>query len=174
MPTTLSENPEEIVRQLLVDEWGVSSVPTGGYDASQTDPTATDFLPITTNWAGFGDTYPIISVTNNDPTVPGGGQTGITGIQGNGSGPNQHRLETMVITVMAERGTDYQGEDAHTIVNTLYDHVHQIVWGNIHAPNHSDVHGFYVTPGTHTTGSDDSTTTEQYSGSVTLDWLKTP
>ncbi len=175
-PKTLSETPEEIVRQLITDEWGTPDVPTGGYDATQTDPDATDFLPVTTNWAGFGNTYPVISLTNNDPTVPGGGDTNVTGVQGDGSGPNQRRFETMTMTVMASERDDgdYQGEDAHSIVKILYDHAFQVVWNNQHAPNHSEINGFYPTPGTHTTPSDDSTTAEQYSGAVTVDWLKTP
>lgn len=177
MPKTLSEPPAETVQQLITDNWGTPTVSTGGYNANQTDSTAVDFLPVTTNWAGWGDVYPIISLTNTDPTVPGGGDTNVTGIQGNGSGSNQRRLETMVMTVQAERldDGDYQGEDAHSIVKTLYDHAFQIVWNNQHAPNHSEIDGFYVTPGTHTTpDSSDSTTTEQYSGNVTVDWLKTP
>lgn len=174
-PKQLSETPAEIVRQLVVDNWGNPDVPNGGFNANQTDPTADDFLPITTNWAGFGDTFPIISFTNTDPTVPGGGETGVSGIQGNGSGPNQRRLETLTVTVMAERGEDYpNGEDAHALVRTLYEHVFQIVWNNQHAENHPEVSRFNVQPGTHTSEGDDSTTVEQYSGEVTVDWLKTP
>jgi len=86
MPKTLSKNPDQTVVDLLVNNWGNPSVDDGGYVANPSDPTASDALVITTNWAGFGDTFPVISLTNTDPTVPGGGDTQVTGIQGDGSG----------------------------------------------------------------------------------------
>jgi len=175
-PKTLSESPEETVRQLLTDQWGTPSVDDGGYDPTQTDTTASDFLVITTDWSGWGDTWPIISLTNTDPTVPGGGDTQVTGIQGNGSGPNQRRLETMTMTVMASQTDtgDYQGESAEDIVRILYEHAFQIIWNNQHASDFPEINRFSVTPGAHTTNGPDSSQTEQYSGNVTVDWLKTP
>jgi len=176
MPKTLSKNPDQTVVDLLVNNWGDPSVDDGGYVANPSDPTASDALVITTNWAGFGDTFPVISLTNTDPTVPGGGDTQVTGVQGDGSGANQRRLENITMTVMAEEKDDgdYQGEDADDLVRILYEHAFQIVWNNRNAPNHAEITGFYPSPGTNTTTGEDSTLTQQYSGSVTVDWTKTP
>jgi hypothetical protein len=82
------------------------------------------------------------------------------------------------MTVMAEEldddDEDYQGYDAGDLVRILYEHAFQVIWDNRNAPNHPEITGFYPSPGTNTTPGDDSTLTQQYSGSVSVDWTKTP
>lgn len=41
--------------------------------------------------------YPQIAVVSNDPVVPGGGETGWTGMDPGGGGPIQDRVETMLV-----------------------------------------------------------------------------
>lgn len=172
MPQTLSENPEELVRQLLTDEWIPSN--TEGYDPTTTDTTASDFLPISTDW-NTGDIYPIITVTNNDPTVPGGGETNVTGKQGDGSGNNQRRLETMQLTVQASGDTDYLNDvTAHQICETLYNEAFRVLWDNQSAPNDDDIWNYFVTPATHTVEKSDTSSFHQYVGSVTIHWQREP
>ena len=188
MPQTLPQNPEQIVRDLLTDEW--SPTTTAGFDPTTTDPTSDSFLPITTDW-NTGDTYPIISITNNDPTVPGGGETNITGIQGDGSGPNQRRLETMQVTVQASGDTSYPtsgwGElswnalgwgsnslDAHNVCDLLYSEVERIIMANYNAPDDPAVWNYFITPPTHTINKSDTNSFHQYAGSVTLHWQREP
>lgn len=174
MPQTLSDNPEEKVRQLLTDGWDPDN--TEGYDPTETDPDADEFLPISTDWKS-GDTYPIVTVTGNDPTVPGGGDTNITGKQGDGSGNNQRRLETMQLTVQASGDSEYINDlGAHEVVELLYNEAFRVVWDNQNAPDDSEVWNYFVSPATHTgpDNSDDSTSFHQYAGDVILHWNRTP
>lgn len=172
MPTQLSENPEEKVRQLLTDEWDNTN--TAGYDPTITDPTNSNFLPISTNW-NSGDIYPIITVTNNDPTVPGGGETGFQSVQGDGSGPNQQRFENMLVTIQAAEDTEYNSSlTAHEVCQTLSAEIDRIIIDNVNAPTDSDVCNYFPAPFTHTIAGDSTPRTHQYQATITLNWIRTP
>lgn len=116
----LSERAEELLRQFLVDSLRSSEMQ--GYDPQQTDPTASDFLPVTNNWDDWGETYPIIVVQETDgPTVPGGGQTNVTGLQGDGSGVNQYTIFNITLSAQAVQGETYRnGVDAPDIAHDLF------------------------------------------------------
>jgi hypothetical protein len=102
----LSERAEELLRQFLSDR--IRPAEMQGYDPQQTDTTADDFLPVTNDWSDFGDTYPILVVQETDgPSVPGGGNTNVTGLQGDGSGVNQYTIFNLTISAQAVQGDDY-------------------------------------------------------------------
>lgn len=130
MPQKLSEAPEESIRQFLVDNLRPTEME--GYNPLQTDPTASDFLPITNNWSDLGDTYPIIVIQGEGPTIIGGGETGFTGIQGDGSGANQYTLENMTVSVQAVEGQSYRnGVKPRELTYTIFSEVHHQIQTNV-------------------------------------------
>jgi len=130
MPSKLSERPEELVRQFLVDNLRVSEL--GGYDPQQTDTTATDFLPVTSDWSFRGDYYPIISVREDDgPTIPNSGNTNYNSLQGDGSGPNQFAVYPITISCQAvQEGAYLTGVNAQNLVKDLYSECKDRVQNN--------------------------------------------
>lgn len=176
MPQFLDQNPEFIICEVLESNWGTVDPSNAGYTAvfnSDSSLGGNEF-PLTTSW-NAGDSYPIVSITNNDPTVPGGGDTNVTGVQGNGSGQNQRRLENMLLTVQAAEDTDYNNNlEAHELIEVLYNHAFQILY-EADSSTYDGVLDFYVEPGTHSPVESSSTNpTHQYQGTVSLDWQKTP
>jgi len=172
----LDDNPEYIICNLLDDNWGTVAPTDAGYTGvfNANDPLGANDFPISTSW-NAGDSYPILTITNNDPTVPGGGNTNVTGLQGDGSGQNQRRLETMLMTVQAAEGDDYNNNlEAHELVEVLYNHAFQILF-EVTSADYNGIWDVYVTPGTHSPVETDSTApTHQYQGNVTIDWNKEP
>jgi len=116
----LSERAEEKLRQFLVDNIRPAEVQ--GYDPQQTDPTASDFLPVSNDWSDYGDTYPIVVVQETEaPTVPGGGATNVTSVQGDGSGPNQLTVFNITLSAQAVQGESYRnGVSAADLVQDLF------------------------------------------------------
>lgn len=106
MVQKLSERCEELLRQFLTDNIRPAEIQ--GYDPNQSNSDASDFMPITTDWSDWGSTYPKIVVQeNNGPTIPGGGQTNYTGLQGDGSGVNQYAIHNITLSVQAKQDGDY-------------------------------------------------------------------
>jgi len=120
MPSKLSDRPEELVRQFLTDNIRPGEI--HNYDPQQTDTTATDFLPVTSDWSFRGDYYPIISVREDDgPTVPNSGNTNYNSVQGDGSGPNQFAVYPLTVSCQAvQEGAYLNGVSAEDLVQDLY------------------------------------------------------
>jgi len=59
--------------------------------------------------------YPQVAIVSNDPVIPGGGQTGFTSISGDGSGPNQATIETILVDCWGGPEDDgaYDGNPEH-------------------------------------------------------------
>ena len=134
MPQKLSERPEELVRQFLVESLRPAEIE--GYDPQQTDETATDFLPITSDWSFQGDYYPVISVRETDgPILPNSGNTNYNGIQGDGSGPNQYTvfpINIAVQAVQAANGMGYRnGTSARDITFQIYQECNDRIQNNV-------------------------------------------
>jgi len=176
MSQFLEKNPEYLVAEYLEDNWGSVSPSNAGYTGlfDSNDTLTDDEFPISTSW-NAGDRYPLLTITNNDPNVPGGGNTNITGLQGDGSGPNQERLETMLMTVQASEDVDYNNDLlAHDLIEILYNHASQIITEYVDGEI-DDVWDLYYTPATHSPVESNSTVpTHQYQGSVTVHWQKEP
>lgn len=135
MPSTLSERPEELVRQFFVDN--LSSGGMQGYDPKQDDPQASDFLPITTDWSFRGNYYPFISVRSTEgPTLPNSGDTNYNGLAGDGSGPIQRSDRSITVSVQATQGPDNDGAPylnntkAENLVHDIYRECQDTVQAN--------------------------------------------
>lgn len=119
----------QIVRKILYENWDSSRV--DGYDATQSDPSQSDFIPLTTDWFAFGDTYPSLTLSNFSGDTIGGGTTGYTGLQGDGSGLNKTQSHRGLLTIQAEDEETYlNGNDAEQILHLLTNHVEQILQEN--------------------------------------------
>jgi len=168
MPQKLSDRPEQLVRDFLADNLRPSEIE--GYDPQQTNPDASDFLPVTTDWSTRGDYYPIISVIETDgPSVPNSGNTNYNGLQGNGSGPNQYAIYPVTVSCQAAEidgsGGYRNGVDAATIIYKLYQECHHQIQNNTEtAINEAQFAG--MTPSTVTRSNE-----ETDSGS-TLEWYQ--
>ncbi len=179
MPSKLSERPEELVRQYLSDHLTPSEMQ--GYNPQQTDPTASDFLPVTSNWSDWGDTYPKIVVTEREgPQIPNAGSTNTNSIQGDGSGSNQLATHNITVSCQALEGEDYQnGVDAEALVHDLYQEVKATGQNNAPVALASGVWMAVPTPPTWTENEDetDSGSTRtwvQGQGTVPVTVLDTP
>jgi hypothetical protein len=128
MPNQLAKRRDEIIRDLLYDNWDDTAV--SGYDPTL-DPDNSLFMPITTNWYRFGNQYPSITLSNFDTTVIGGGDTNWTGMN-SGGGLNQERNPVGQLTIRVEdrREGDYNGTDAQDLRKQLEDECDRIIGEN--------------------------------------------
>jgi hypothetical protein len=125
----LQTNASRIIRRLIYENWEPSRVE--GYDVTQSDPSQDDFLPLTTDFYAFGDTYPSVTITNFAGLTQGGGVTGYTGLQGDGSGLNKQQENNGLLTIQAEDEETYlNGTDAEDILLILANHIEQILQEN--------------------------------------------
>lgn len=181
MPQKLSERPEEKIRQFLTDNIIPSNVE--GYDPEQTDETDSTFMPVTSSWNKWGDTYPIIVVQETDgPTVPNSGTTNYNGIQADGSGPNQYTVYNITVSCQAvelEDSSAYRnGIAADDLTDTLYQECHSKIQNNATTAI-SEALFVGMTPPTQTRNSEETDsgstlTWIQRQGSVNMGVIDTP
>jgi hypothetical protein len=179
MPTQkLPEKVEDQVRKYLVDALRPAEIE--GYDPTQGDTTAQDYILITSDNDNYGDYYPLIYVSNNaGASVIGGGDTNISSIQGDGSGNNQNAQYSVTIQCQAVENGPYLND---TKYDTLAFELFQEVKYQLKQADKSDFDGFsYVgelTPSgveRSSDAQDNSTETwAQYSGTVPVGALLVP
>lgn len=113
MPQKLTSPIEDQVRQYLVSALRPAEIE--GYDPTQSDTTASDFILVTSDNDNYGDYYPLIFISNNaGASVIDGGETNISSIQGDGSGNNQNAQYSVTIQCQAVENGPYRN-------NTAYD-----------------------------------------------------
>lgn len=106
MPQKLSQRPEEFVRQYIIDNARPSEM--AGYDPQQTDTQATDFMPVTTSYSKWGETFPMVWVGETDgPVIPNAGETNYNSIQGDDSGANTRANHNITVSVQTTEGGAY-------------------------------------------------------------------
>jgi hypothetical protein len=172
MTQFLSQPPEYYASDFLEANWGSVQPSVGGLDVSWDD---SGDIPISTNWPA-GDTYPIITLTNRDPTIPGGGTTNYTSVQGDGSGNNQERLENFLLTVHTDSAETYGTNDTRAEVYAwrLAEHIANIVEEYGDNPD-SDLWAVYFDAPEGTIPNQDSTeVTHQEQGTFTVHWNREP
>jgi len=137
MVTKLSGPIEEQVRQYITDNIRPGEIE--GYDPTQTDFTADDHLPVTSDYSRWGDVYPAVFVREGDdagsPSVPNSGNTGFNGLQGDGSGVNQYTIYNVLVSVQAVKPAEdvdvYLNKvSAENLVFDIYQEIHQQVQQN--------------------------------------------
>lgn len=170
MPSQLSERPEELIRQWLTDNIRPGNIQ--GYDPTLTDETDSAWMPVTSSWNKFGDTYPKIVVTeSNSPTVPNSGNTGFNGLQSDGSGPNAYTIPNITLSCQAvelEDSSAYlNGVAADDLAYQLYQECHDLLQNNVISAINEALYTSLTPPdGTQTRNSE-----ETDSGS-TLNWIQ--
>lgn len=119
MPTTI-DDIKLTVRNLLRAHWDNGSLPESlaEYD-------------IHTGWFDDGKSFPQVSVTNNDDSPYGGGETGYSGIAGDGSGGVQTRSGVVLVTAWAGSRDDYDARGEEELqASEMASNVEEIVGGN--------------------------------------------
>ena len=129
MVERLSKHPALLIRDVLTANW--DSTNTAGYDPTVGD-TDSNFVALGRGWYKSAQSDPQITLTNFEEGVLAGGVTDASGIQGDGSGTNQDRDGTGLLTAHAEvtGGTDYNGEYAKDIVWLLTQECERILQNN--------------------------------------------
>jgi len=123
MVQKLTDRIEDQIRGYLVDNIRPAEIE--GYDPTQSDTTASDFILVTSDNDNYGDYYPLIFISNNaGASVIGGGETNISSIQGDGSGNNQNAQYTVTIQCQAvENGPYLNGVSYDDLAFTLFQEV---------------------------------------------------
>jgi hypothetical protein len=178
MPPKLTKPVEDQVREYLVSNLRSSEIE--GYDPTQSDTTAQDFILVTSDNDNYGDYYPLIYVSNNAGTsVIGGGDTNVSSVQGDGSGNNQNAQYTVTLQCQAvENGPYLNGVAYDDLAFTLYQEVKY----QINQATKADFDGVsYIgnaTPSPVERSSDEqdssTETWAQYSGTVPIGTIFTP
>lgn len=119
----LTERVEDQIRKYLVQN--IRSTEIHGYDPTQGDTTASDYILITSDNDNYGDYYPMIFVGNNaGSSVIGGGETNISSIQGDGSGNNQNAQYLVTIQCQAVENGPYLDDTPYDdLAFSLYQEV---------------------------------------------------
>lgn len=171
MPTSLPKHPALIIRDLLVNNWDPSN--TSSYDPSITDPTDSNFLAISRGWYTVGGGHdPYVGLTNFGEGVLGGGQTGFSSMQGDGSGVGQVRDGTGLITVFAEADADYNGERAADIVDQIRTEIERIALEDVPFGGTTDFKHFSTSFDSESTDTDVDPPVEQQQCSAGYSWFR--
>jgi len=89
---------------------------------------------IHTGWWDGGKDAPQITITNTEESPLQGGDSGITGLKGDGSGYVQHINGTVTVNCWAGGREDYTNEgEAQVQAQAMADEIERIVYNNLHA-----------------------------------------
>lgn len=119
MPETIAD-PKLAIRDVLRELWDNGTVHTelGNRD-------------IHTGWFDDGKGFPQVSVSNRDENVAGGGQTGFTGIAGDGAGGVQNRTGTVLVTAFAGSREDYDTNQGQRLqAEQMGDEISRVIGHN--------------------------------------------
>lgn len=146
------------VRDLLREEWDNSNV-----------PSALEQSDIHTGWFNDGKGFPQVSVSSNEETPVGGGETGYTGIRGNGGGPIQQRQGTVLVTVWAGSREDYEFAGLEQKqANEMANEVERIMFN----PSVEHLHSATVTSRTRLVDDDETPSVHFVQMEITYNWVK--
>lgn len=113
---TRLDDPKLVLRELLEAEWG-----TGGIDGGMTVP---DF---STGWHNQGVTVPQVTAGPDEESPVGGGNTGMTGMKGDGSGPVSDMDGTVNVNCWADNDEVASDENPKDVAREYAVEVREIV-----------------------------------------------
>ena len=178
MPAKLTTPIEDQVREYLVQNLRPAEIE--GYDPTQSDTTAQDFILVTSDNDNYGDYYPLIYISNNAGTsVIGGGETNVSSLQGDGTGNNQNAQYSLTIQCQAVENGPYLNDTPYDeLAFTLFQEVKY----QLNQATKSDFDGFSyignITPAPIERSSDEqdssTETWAQYAGTLPVGVIFTP
>lgn len=144
---------------------------TGWSNANMTAVTIDTKADIHTGWFDDGKDFPQVTVTSDEEGVVGGGNAGVTGIKGDGSGITQHRNGTVLVTCWAgsENAYDNRGEEQLT-AQELADEVERIIYANVASVTNLD--SVAVTGSRMFVDTDENPSEHRVAIEVTYNWQK--
>ena len=175
MPQKLSEPLEDQIRKYIIQNVTPSEIE--GYDPTQSDTTASDFILVTSDNDNYGDYYPMIYVSEQDngPTIPNSGNT-----NANGKGPdgnNQYAIQDITISVQAVENGPYLNDTAYDqLAFEIYAEL-QTVFNDVDAIGDALWTGELTPPTTDRSSEEQDSSTEtwiQKQGTVPVGVLYTP
>jgi len=120
MPVTVKDI-KLLVRDLLRNEWD---------NTDSVKPVESD--DIHTGWWDASKDYPQVTVTSDEEGPLNGGDTGVTGIKGDGSGYVQHRNGTVLVDCWAGSQEDYSSRGEEQVqLQAMMDQIETIVYNNL-------------------------------------------
>lgn len=177
---TLSESPERLVAQFLVDNWNPSN--TVGFDPTVTNASSSAFMPIVTSQDEVGEIYPSITITFSNETTAGPSTYDFL----TDDGPGQVRDGSLLSTAQAEdtahidAQSGYTGEPgtynrvtAETLVDVLNNEVERITLENA-TPNNELMYIGSQPSADIPDDTDQDPTVRQSQIEIRYSWLRSP
>lgn len=120
MPTNITD-PRLKIRNLLRENWDNTEM----VESLNSDD-------MHTGWYDANRGFPQITVTDTEEGVVGGGESGVTGLKGDGSGVTQHRSGTVTVNCWAGSVENYDARGQEQVqAQAMADEVERIVFNNV-------------------------------------------
>lgn len=159
MPTTVKDI-KLLVRDLLRDNWDNSS-----------SVEALNSSDIHTGWWDASKDFPQVTITADEEGPLNGGETGVTGIKGNGDGYVQHRNGSVLVDCWAGSQEDYTSRGEERVqLQAMMDNVETIVFNNLQSLDGID--SVAITNRTKLTDDDADPTEHRCQFELTYNWTK--
>lgn len=148
------------VRDLLRTNWDNTGL-----------PASLDSDDIHTGWYDDGKGYPQVTVTTNEEGVVNGGESGVTGLKGDGSGFIQHRNGTVLVDCWAGSRADYEAAGEEQLqVEEMARQAETILHSNIDSV--AELNSLAVTSRTNLVDDDENPVEHRVQLEVTYNWTK--
>ncbi|NHX41386.1 MULTISPECIES: hypothetical protein [Haloarcula] len=135
-------------------------------------PVGLDSDDIHTGWYDNGKSAPQISVTNDEESPFGGGETGFSAIDGSGQGGIQTRSGTVLVTAWAGSRDDYEDRGLEQLqAEEMADEIERIV-GQNQSPG--SLRSLAVDSRTRLVDQDASPSEHSVQFELRFTWIKTP
>lgn len=87
---------------------------------------------IHTGWFDANRSFPQVTVTSTEEGVVNGGESGVTGLKGDGTGVTQHRNGTVLVNCWAGSSDDYDARGEEQVqAQAMADEAERIVFNNV-------------------------------------------
>lgn len=135
-------------------------------------PTGLDTDDIHTGWYDNGKSAPQISVTNDEQSPFGGGETGFSAIDGGGAGGIQTRSGTVLVTTWAGSRDDYDANGLEQLqAESMASEIERIVGAN---QSPGSLRSLSIDSRTRIVDDDASPSEHSVQFELRFTWIKTP